>query len=85
MDGRQVNETEEQIVERARKVLPAGGFGNVTDGATGGGGNYSGATTDSLAIDDVTGLDTYQYRCVVTSDSAIAPTATSAAATLTVT
>lgn len=67
------------------EVDSGGGFGNVTDGATGGGGNYSGATTDSLAIDDVTGLDTYQYRCVVTSDSTIAPTATSAAATLTVT
>jgi hypothetical protein len=57
----------------------------VLGNTTGGGGNYSGATTDSLAIDDVTGLDTYQYRCVVTSDSTIAPTATSAAATLTVT
>ena len=67
------------------EVDSGGGFGNVTDGATGGGGNYSGATTDSLAIDDVTGLDTYQYRCVVTSTSTIAPTATSAAATLTVT
>lgn len=67
------------------EVDSGSGFGNVTDGATGGGGDYSGATTASLAIDDVTGLDTYQYRCVVTSDSAIAPTATSAAATLTVT
>jgi len=67
------------------EVDSGGGFGNVTDGATGGGGNYSGATSDSLVIDDVVGLDTYQYRCVVTSDSAIAPTATSAAATLTVT
>ena len=67
------------------EVDSGSGFGNVTDGATGGGGNYSGATTASLAIDDVTGLGTYQYRCVVTSDSALAPTATSAAATLTVT
>lgn len=67
------------------EVDSGGGFGNVTDGATGGGGNYSGATSASLVIDDVVGLDTYQYRCVVTSDSAIAPTATSAAATLTVT
>ncbi len=30
MTERQVNETEAGIVERARKVLPAGGFGNVT-------------------------------------------------------
>jgi hypothetical protein len=67
------------------EVDSGSGFGNVTDGATGGGGNYSGATSDSLVIDDVVGLDTYQYRCVVTSDSALAPTATSAAATLTVT
>jgi hypothetical protein len=67
------------------EVDSGGGFGNVTDGATGGGGNYSGATSASLVIDDVVGLDTYQYRCVVTSDSTIAPTATSAAATLTVT
>ena len=30
MNERQVNVAEEAIVERARKVLPAGGFGNVT-------------------------------------------------------
>ena len=30
MTGRQVNDVEAGIVERARKVLPAGGFGNVT-------------------------------------------------------
>jgi len=30
MNERQVNTAEEAIVERARKVLPAGGFGNVT-------------------------------------------------------
>jgi hypothetical protein len=67
------------------RVDNGGGFVDVTDGATGGGGNYSGATTDSLAIDDVAGLNGYLYQCVVTSDSTIAPTATSAAATLTVT
>jgi hypothetical protein len=47
------------------QVDTGGGFGNVTDGATGGGGNYAGATSTQLVIDDSTGLDTYQYRVVV--------------------
>ena len=47
-------------------------------------GVYSGATTDSLVISDVTGLNARKYRVVVGSDGA-APDVTSAAATLTVT
>ena len=47
-------------------------------------GVYAGVSTITLAISNSTGLDTYQYRCVVSTDSAIAPTATSTAATLTV-
>ena len=47
-------------------------------------GIYSGTDTDTLDISDSTGLDTYEYRCVVSTDSAIAPTATSTAAVLTV-
>jgi hypothetical protein len=47
-------------------------------------GIYSGTDTDTLDISDSTGLDTYEYRCEVSTDSAIAPTATSTAAVLTV-
>jgi hypothetical protein len=55
------------------------GFVALTDG-----GVYSGTGTDTLDISDATGLDTYEYRCVVSTDSAVAPSATSAAAVLTV-
>jgi hypothetical protein len=55
------------------------GFVALTDG-----GVYSGTGTDTLDISDATGLSTYQYRCVVSTDSAVAPSATSAAAVLTV-
>jgi hypothetical protein len=55
------------------------GFVALTDG-----GVYSGTDTDTLDISDSTGLNTYEYRCVVSTDSAIAPSATSAAAVLTV-
>ncbi len=44
--------------------------------------DLSGETTSSLTIADITGKDTYQYRCVVTSGASC--TATSLAATLTV-
>lgn len=47
-------------------------------------GVYSTATTATLNISDVTGLDTYKYRCVVTGTNT-GVTATSNAATLTVT
>lgn len=47
------------------------------------GGVYSGATTDTLAISSVTGLNGNQYRVVITSSGG-APSVTSAAATLTV-
>lgn len=47
-------------------------------------GIYSGVDTDTLDISNSTGLNGYDYRCVVSTDSAIAPTATSTAATLTV-
>jgi hypothetical protein len=47
-------------------------------------GVYSGTGTDTLDISDSTGLNGYLYRVVVSTDSAIAPTATSATATLTV-
>jgi len=66
------------------EVDTGSGFAPVLNGGTGGGGNYSGATTSSLAIDDVTGLNGDIYRCVITSTSAIAPTANTASATLTV-
>jgi hypothetical protein len=56
-----------------------GGFAALTDG-----GVYSGTDTDTLDISDATGLSTYEYRCVVSTDSAVAPSATSAAAVLTV-
>lgn len=55
-----------------------GGFAALTNA-----GIYSGVDTDTLDISDSTGLDTYQYRCVVSSTGGAAP-ATSAAATLTV-
>lgn len=55
-----------------------GGFSNIANG-----GAYSGATTDELTIDPTTsGLDGYDYRCVVTDDDG---STNSAAATLTVT
>ena len=63
------------------QVDSGSGFGDVTNGATGGGGTYSGATTDTLAISDNTGLDTYEYRCVVSATGA--DSVTSDAATLT--
>jgi hypothetical protein len=56
-----------------------GGFAALSDG-----GIYSGTGTDTLDISDSTGLNGYLYRVVVSTDSAIAPTATSATATLTV-
>jgi hypothetical protein len=52
------------------------GFANITDG-----GVYSDATTDTLAISDNTGLDTNEYRCVVSATGA--DSVTSDAATLT--
>jgi len=52
------------------------GFGNITNG-----GVYSDATTDTLAISDNTGLDTYQYRVVISATGA--DSVTSTAATLT--
>lgn len=52
------------------------GFGNITNG-----GVYSDATTDTLAISDNTGLDTYQYRVVISATGA--DDVTSTAATLT--
>lgn len=52
-------------------------FANVADG-----GVYSGATTNTLDISDSTGLDTYQYRVVVSATGAA--DVTSDAATLTV-
>jgi hypothetical protein len=57
----------------------SGSFVALTDG-----GVYSGTDTDTLDISDATGLDTYEYRCVVSTDSAVDPSATSAAAVLTV-
>lgn len=47
-------------------------------------GVYSTVTTTTLNISDVTGLNTYKYRCVVTGTNT-GVTATSNAATLTVT
>lgn len=46
-------------------------------------GVYTGATTATLTISDTTGLDTYRYRCVVSSNGG-APNATSNAGVLTV-
>lgn len=60
------------------EVDNGGGFANAT------GGVYSGDTTDTLTITDSTGLDTYQFRCVVSS-SATASDVTSSTVTLTVT
>jgi gliding motility-associated-like protein len=49
------------------------------------GGVYSGALTNTLSVSNVTGLDTYKYRCVVTEQtSGIGCKKTSTAATLTV-
>lgn len=53
-------------------------FNNVTNG-----GVYSGATTATLAISNSTGLNTYRYRVLVSSNLA-APVATSTAGILTV-
>lgn len=64
------------------QVDTGGGFGNVSNGATGGGGNYTGATTATLAIDDSTGLDGYIYRVQISATGA--DTVTSSSATLTV-
>src|ERR1035437_745316 len=47
------------------------------------GGIYGGATTSTLTISDGTGLNGYQYRCIVDGQTLCSP-ATSAAATLTV-
>ena len=52
------------------------GFANITEA-----GVYSDVTTDTLAISDNTGLDTYEYRCVVSATGA--DSVTSDAATLT--
>ena len=54
------------------------GFANLADA-----GVYSGSTTSTLSISDSTGLDTYQYRVVVSNTGASADV-TSDAATLTV-
>jgi len=54
------------------------GFANITDA-----GVYSGATTDTLAISDNTGLDTYDYRVLVSAADTGAATLTSDTATLT--
>lgn len=64
------------------QVDTGGGFGNVSNGATGGGGNYTGATTATLAIDDSTGLNGYIYRVQISATGA--DTVTSSSATLTV-
>jgi hypothetical protein len=61
------------------EVDDGSGFVTLADG-----GIYSDTDTDTLDISDSTGLDTYEYRCVVSTDSAIAPSGTSAAAVLTV-
>ena len=55
-----------------------GGFVNAT------GGVYSGDTTDTLAVTDTTGLNGYQFRCVITSSATASPV-TSTVATLSVT
>lgn len=55
-----------------------GGYANITDG-----GVYSGATTQTLAISSVTGLDGMKYRCIITPTAGVAKT--SRGATLTVT
>ena len=54
------------------------GFANLTEA-----GVYSGTTGSTLSISDSTGLDTYQYRVVV-SNSGASASVTSDAATLTV-
>jgi len=57
-----------------------GTFANISNG-----GVYSGATTSSLSISDVTGKNNYKYRCVVTGICPSNPTSVnSASATLTV-
>ncbi|MBX7181104.1 MAG: hypothetical protein K1X82_03240 [Bacteroidia bacterium] len=56
-----------------------GSYSNISNG-----GNYSNATTASLTVSGITtALNSYKYRCVVTGGCS--PTATSNAATLTVT
>ena len=54
-----------------------GGFVNAT------GGVYSGDTTDTLTVTDSTGLNGYDFRCVVTSSATASP-ATSVTVSLTV-
>lgn len=56
-----------------------GGFAALSDA-----GVYTGTSTATLDISDSTGLNGYLYRVVVSTDSTIAPSATSASATLTV-
>ncbi|MVM41097.1 hypothetical protein GO730_30950 [Spirosoma sp. HMF3257] len=58
------------------QVNTGGGFTNVSNSSP-----YSGVTTTTLTISDVTGLGGYQYRCVATGDGG---TTNSTAATLTV-
>ena len=55
------------------------GWSNVTNG-----GFYSGATLSTLTVDDQYSLNSYQYRCKMSSSTSIAP-GTTTAATLTVT
>ena len=58
------------------QVDSGSGFGNISNG-----GINSGATTDTLAISNNTGLDGNEYRCVVSATGA--DSVTSSAATLT--
>jgi hypothetical protein len=64
------------------QVDTGGGFASVVNGTTGGTGTYSGATTDTLSIDDVNALNGYVYRVVVSVTGGA--DVTSAALTLTV-
>lgn len=64
------------------QVDTGGGYANVSNGATGGGGSYTGATTATLTIDDATGLNGYKYKVTVSATGATA--VTSVEATLTV-
>jgi hypothetical protein len=64
------------------QVDTGGGYANVSNGATGGGGNYTGATTATLTIDDASGLNGYKYRVNISATGAT--TVTSVEATLTV-
>lgn len=60
-----------------QQKVPAGSFVNITNG-----GIYSGATSASLTLSDVTGLGGYEYRCILSTSGCFDLTSNAAILTL---